>query len=416
MKLGCIGDDFTGSSDLANTLSKGGMRVDLYNGIPDHKADAGVEAGVVALKTRSVPVEDAVSQTLKALEWLQSQGCEQFFFKYCSTFDSTREGNIGAVLDAMSDYLNATKVVVCPAFPTTGRSIYMGHLFVADQLLSESGMAHHPLTPMKDPDIRRWLSYQTLQSVGHVPYPVVAQGSAAIRVGLDEQSNLGSNLVVVDAILDDDLIEIGKAAKDLKLISGGSGVALGLPANFGCDQCQHSRWKGVSGPGVILSGSCSEATRAQVALYKTDHPALELDVRRLALGNLTAEEIVAWVLQNKELNPLVYSSADPAVVGRLQQEFGDSLAEHLESFFGKVASMLANSGFTRIVSAGGETSGAIITALAPEALKIGPEIDPGVPALLIEDLNLAITLKSGNFGSEDFFEKALDILQDRPNE
>lgn len=410
MKLGCIGDDFTGSSDLANTLAKGGMRVTQYNGIPKRPANDDVEAGVIALKTRSVPVCDAVAQSLAALHWLRAQGCTQFFFKYCSTFDSTREGNIGPVLDALTDALEAENVIVCPAFPATGRSLYMGHLFITDQLLSESGMANHPLTPMTDPDIRRWLRYQTQQSVGHVSFPAVAAGSEAIGAALSAEKEKGHNLMVVDAILDEDLVKIGQAAKDLKLISGGSGIALGLPANFGCKAGGASAWDKVSGLGVVLSGSCSIATRGQVSLYQKSHVSLELDVHRLAKGELTVKEVADWALQQETDAPLIYSSADPEVVSALQAEYGEVLAGQLETFFGDLAATLAKAGFKRIVSAGGETSGAVVRALAPSELKIGPEIDPGVPALLIEDRGIAITLKSGNFGTEDFFEKALGLL------
>ena len=246
MLLGCIGDDFTGSSDLANTLAKGGMRVVQYTGVPTSPADAGVEAGVVALKSRSIDPKEAISQSLAALEWLRAQGCQQFIFKYCSTFDSTPEGNIGPVADALADALNAHKVIVCPAFPGTGRSVFQGHLFVNDVLLSESGMQNHPLTPMTDADLRRWLAPQTRYQVGHVPASAVFAGAEAITKALDTEHASGKKHIVVDAIRDADLLEIGKAAKDLPLITGGSGVALGLPANFGCVAAEVP-WRGQSG-------------------------------------------------------------------------------------------------------------------------------------------------------------------------
>jgi uncharacterized protein YgbK (DUF1537 family) len=232
MLLGCIGDDFTGSSDLANTLATGGMRTVLYSGVPSGPADAGVEAGIVALKSRSIPAGEAVRQSLAALDWLGVQGCRQFLFKYCSTFDSTPEGNIGPVAEALADALGADRVVVCPAFPSLGRTLHHGHLFVGDRLLSESGMERHPLNPMTEPDIRRWLSRQCHGAVGHVPTSVVLRGADAIRDALGRCRDAGERLVVVDAVRDADLVEIGAAVADLPLVTGGSGVALGLPDNF----------------------------------------------------------------------------------------------------------------------------------------------------------------------------------------
>lgn len=234
MKLGCIGDDFTGSSDLANTLAKEGMRTTQYTGVPADNADPSVDAGVVALKSRSIDPAVAVAKSLEALDWLRAQGCTQFFFKYCSTFDSTPEGNIGPVADALADALDAHQVIVCPAFPGTGRSVYQGHLFVNDVLLSESGMQNHPLTPMTDPDLRRWLAPQTRYHVGHVAAASVFAGAETIRGALQAEHEAGKRHIVVDAIRDEDLRAIGAAARDLPLITGGSGVALGLPANFGC--------------------------------------------------------------------------------------------------------------------------------------------------------------------------------------
>ena len=225
MKLGCIGDDFTGSSDLANTLAKGGMKTVQYTGVPDAPAGADVQAGVVALKSRSIDPDKAVAQSLAALDWLRAQGCSQFFFKYCSTFDSTPRGNIGPVADALAQALDAHRVIVCPAFPGTGRSVYQGHLFVKDTLLSESGMQNHPLTPMTDPDLRRWLAPQTRHSVGHVAAADVFAGPKAIAAALDAQHTAGHRHIVVDAIRDEDLHAIGRAARDLPLITGGPGAA-----------------------------------------------------------------------------------------------------------------------------------------------------------------------------------------------
>ncbi|WP_417258409.1 3-oxo-tetronate kinase [Celeribacter sp.] len=408
MKLGCVGDDFTGSSDLANTLAKGGMRTVQYTGIPSAPAHKDVEAGVIALKSRSIDPKDAISQSLAALDWLLAQGCTQIIFKYCSTFDSTQDGNIGPVADALADALNAHKVIVCPAFPGTGRSLYQGHLFVKDQLLSECGMQNHPLTPMTDPDIRRWLSHQSKYDVGHVAAQSVFQGASAISAALETQHGLSKRHIVVDAIRDEDLFEIGKAAKDLPLITGGSGVALGLPANFGCT-ASRVPWVGQAGKAIALSGSCSIATRAQVAQHATHSPTREIIAADVIEGRLTAQDMADWLLTQDGL-PLAFSSADPDAVKAIQERFGrEASATALEAFFAELACICVENGVTRVITAGGETSGAVVEGLSLNTLEIGPEIDPGVPALRARE-NLVVALKSGNFGAEDFFEKADRVL------
>lgn len=412
MLLGCIGDDFTGSSDLANTLAKQGMRTVQYTGIPDGPADANVEAGVVALKSRSIPVSDAVKLSLHALNWLKDQGCVQFLFKYCSTFDSTPEGNIGPVCDALAEALDAHKVIVCPAFPGTGRSIYQGHLFVNDKLLSESGMENHPLTPMTDPDIRRWLAPQTRFEVGHVAASDVWHGPDGIKAALDREHDAGKRLIVVDATRDPDLLDIGAAAEALPLISGGSGIAVGLPENFrkkGLISSQTSNWAGESGRCAILSGSCSNATREQVGLHCKDHPAFEIDASDVMEGKLDAAVVAEWLLKQDGL-PLAFSSADPVVVRQIQDKYGrDAAAEKLEGLFAEVARQLVAGGVSRLITAGGETSGAVVEGLSLNTLEIGPEIAPGVPALRAAD-DLVIALKSGNFGGPQFFSEAAGIL------
>lgn len=412
MLLGCIGDDFTGSSDLANTLSKQGMACVQYVGIPDGPAADDVEAGVVALKSRSNDPKEAVAQSLEALEWLQAQGCTQFFFKYCSTFDSSPQGNIGPVADALAEALGAHQVIVCPAFPGTGRSIYNGHLFVNDTLLSESGMENHPLTPMTDPDIRRWLALQTNNAVGHVAATHVFDGAEAIKAALAAEHAAGKRLIVVDALRDVDLLEIGKAADHLPLITGGSGVALGLPGNFaqrGLIAQKATAWRGQPGKCVALSGSCSAATRRQVAVHRETNPAFEIDAGDVITGTLVPQTVTDWVMQADGI-PLAYSSADPDAVAAVQAQFGrEKSAAALETFFATLARQLVAAGIGKILTAGGETSGAVVEGLHLTTLEIGPEIDPGVPALRGGD-DLVIALKSGNFGSADYFAKAARVL------
>jgi uncharacterized protein YgbK (DUF1537 family) len=409
MLLGCIGDDFTGSSDLANTLAKAGMRTVQYSGVPDRPVDADVQAGVVALKTRSIPAADAIAQSLMALDWLLAQGCEQIYFKYCSTFDSTAGGNIGPVAEALADALDARAVIVCPAFPGTGRSIYQGHLFVNDVLLNESGMQNHPLTPMKDPDIRRVLGRQSKGPVGHVDAATVLSGAHAIRARLDIEAAAGKRLIVVDALQDADLMQIGTAAKGLRLVTGGSGAALGLPANFGIAAQDRAPWTGETGKCVILSGSCSIATRGQIAQHKTSHPSMEVSADMLFSGQITAQTAAEWAT-NADGVPLVYSSADPDAVAAAQDKYGrNESAGKFEQFFADVAMMCTAKGVHKLLTAGGETSGAVVEGLSLTQLEIGPEIDPGVPALRARD-GLVLALKSGNFGSVDYFEKAAGIL------
>ena len=415
MLLGCIGDDFTGSTDLANTLVKQGMQTTQYCGVPTKPAEPGVEAGVVALKSRTIAAAEAVALSLQAFEWLRAQGCRQFFFKYCSTFDSTPEGNIGPVIDALMERLGADCTIVCPAFPETGRSIYLGHLFVKDRLLSESGMEHHPLTPMTDPDLRRWVGRQSRQGIGHVDALTVFRGAPAIRQALADEAAAGRPVVVVDAIRDDDLMEIGQAARDLALVTGGSGVALGLPANFRAQNLLAERpmdWTGTDGPAAILSGSCSNMTRAQVATYAADHPAFEVTPDDLLAGAVAPDQAIAWIGGLPAgATPLIYSSAEPAAVRAAQNRYGrDRVAAAIEGFFAETARCLVAGGVRRLVVAGGETSGAVVEGLGLTALAIGPEIAPGVPAVKASDRPLWLTLKSGNFGTESFFSDALTVL------
>ncbi|MFQ8433641.1 3-oxo-tetronate kinase [Amaricoccus sp. W119] len=412
MLLGCVGDDFTGSSDLGNTLAKQGMRVTQYRGVPEDPAAPEVEAGIVALKSRTIPAAEAVAQSLAALEWLRAQGCRQILFKYCSTFDSTPRGNIGPVVEALADALGATRVIICPAFPATGRTVFQGHLFVGDRLLSESGMRDHPLTPMTDPDIRRWLGRQTRLGIGHVALPTVLAGPAAIRDALDAADAGGHALVVVDAARDADLIAIGAAADGLPLVTGGSGIALGLPGNFrrrGLLRGEGGGWSGSPGPAAILSGSCSIATREQIATHRARHPALEIDVDAVLAGETRAGDVADWLLARSDGLPLAYSSADPERVRAAQEKHGrEASASAIEALFAETARRLVAGGVRRLITAGGETSGAVVEGLALGALEIGPEIDPGVPAVRAGELTLA--LKSGNFGRPTFFEEAARVL------
>jgi uncharacterized protein YgbK (DUF1537 family) len=415
MLLGAIADDFTGASDLANTLARGGMRTTQFIGIPATADDGGAEAGVVALKSRTIAAGEAVRQSLAACDWLLARGCTQILFKYCSTFDSTPDGNIGPVAEALIEKLGADIAVACPAFPTNKRTIYQGHLFVGDRPLNESGMEHHPLTPMKDADLRRVLRAQSKGEVGLVAWPVVAQGAGAVRAALAGLARQGTRLAIVDALADADLRAIGEALDGARLVTGGSGIALGLPDNFrraGKLGGQGSGFMGLDGPGVALSGSCSVMSREQVKAYVAKHPGLMLEADAILAGRQTVEGALAHVMERLAHRPMVYSTASPQEVSEAQGRHGRAeVAAAIEDFFAELALRLVHAGVNRIVVGGGETSGAVVQALERTALTIGPEIDPGVPALLADgDPPVALALKSGNFGAVDFYEKAFAVL------
>jgi uncharacterized protein YgbK (DUF1537 family) len=420
MLLGCIADDYTGASDLANTLTKSGMRTIQLIGLPEEEiAPDNADAVVVALKSRSIPAKEAVSQSVKALAWLQQAGCQQILFKYCSTFDSTDSGNIGPVAEVLLKILNASAAIVCPAFPENKRTIYNGHLFVGSTLLSESGMEKHPLNPMKDANLVRVLQAQTNLKVGLIDYSIVDKGAEAIKSSIELASKAGEQLLVVDAISNEHLLQIGKALADAPLITGGSGIALGLPENFRAKdklKIAEPYSAKVAGPAVVLSGSCSHATNAQVKHYVTNNPSFKLDVSQLMKGDLSEKlvsEVSNWILdRTQEEAPLVYSSATSDSVTNLQNEYGqEELSSAIENFFGKLALRLHQQGIRRFIIAGGETSGAVVNSLGVRAFRIGKEIDPGVPALFgVQEPKTAFVLKSGNFGSVDFFTKAQSFI------
>ena len=409
MILGCIADDFTGAADLASILTGQGMRTSLLTSVGDIDGTR-AEAGVVALKTRSIPKADAVRQSLEALRALRTAGCEQFYFKYCSTFDSTKAGNIGPVAEALLHELGATKTVVCPAFPANGRTVYQGHLFVGDRLLAESSMRNHPITPMTQSDIRQWLAYQCEGSVAHIGHPIVIAGSNAIAEALDAAPD---GLIVCDAITDKELREFGRAAKDMTLITGGSALALGLPDNYramGRLAEGKAAFGTQDGPALVLAGSCSAATNAQVTRYKRDNPAFAIDGAAVLAGYPVVEHADTFARENQDSAPLIYSTISPDTVAsnRENADFGAASAA-IERIMADLALRAIERGVKRLVVAGGETSGAVIEALRPGAMMVGPDIAPGVP--LLSAGGIGYVLKSGNFGDEDFFAKALMMMK-----
>ena len=419
--LGAIADDFTGATDLCNTLVRRGMKTVQLIDVPGNNAPVpDAEAVVIALKSRTIPAGEAVDMSLKALDWLKAAGARQTLFKYCSTFDSTDLGNIGPVGEVLLEALGADFTIYCPAFPEAGRTIFKGYLFVGDVLLSESGMRDHPLTPMRDASLVRVLQRQCRHKVGLVQHATVAQGAAAIAEAFAALIRDGYRHAIVDAIADHDLEAIGEAAKDFALITGGSGIALGLPENFrrlgligdggGADILPR-----ITGKAAVLSGSCSQATLGQVAHMRERAPVFAIDPVAAANGAKVAEEALAWAGDKLGDQPVLFAAtAPPDQVAAIQQQLGRERAGALiEGIMAEIARGLVDRGVRRLVVAGGETSGAVVQALGVTGLQIGRQIDPGVPwTVSLNDPPLALALKSGNFGKPDFFLRAFAAYEE----
>jgi uncharacterized protein YgbK (DUF1537 family) len=415
--LGCIADDFTGGTDLANNLVKSGFRTIQTIGVPKPSAQLkDVDAVVVALKTRTCPPEQATSESANALGWLKSLGCRQFYFKYCSTFDSTPRGNIGPVIEVLLRELGEPLTIVSPAFPDNGRTLYHGHLFVHDQLLNESGMQNHPLTPMTDPNIVRVLAAQTNLAVHLIRLDLVRQGEKAVSHALEQITSQTPTAVITDATSNEDLAVLAGAARNLKLVTGGSGLALGLGKNFGLAGRRAAIPAAPPGRRSILAGSCSRMTLRQIEVAKNVYPHFRIEPRELhSEFESTLERVLHWAAEHRSNRDplLVYTSAAADEISQNQKTLGVERAGYLcETFLASVASKFVDTGITQLIVAGGETSGAIVKKLGLELLRIGPEIDPGVPWTLAssDTREIALALKSGNFGSEEFFVSAWHFL------
>lgn len=419
MVLGCIADDFTGATDLANNLVRAGMRVVQTIGVPSTPLAADVDAVVVALKSRTIAPADAIAQSLGALTWLQAQGAQQIYFKYCSTFDSTAAGNIGPVTEALMDALGSDFTIATPAFPDNKRTVFKGYLFVGDVLLNESGMQNHPLTPMTDPNLVRVLQAQTTRQVRLIDHSVVARGADAVRERIAELRAAGVSMAVVDAVSNDDLLRLGPALAAMPLVTAGSGVAIGLPANFGiAPSSQASALPAAEGLSAVVSGSCSIATNRQVMHFiQSGRPAMAIDPLRIAAGVDVTAEALAWAAPLLANGPvLVYSTAETSAVKSVQGRLGvEEAGAMVERTIAAIARGLVALGVRQLVVAGGETSGACVQALGVTQMQIGPQIDPGVPwchalAEAADGAGVHLTLKSGNFGADDFFTKAFKVL------
>jgi 3-dehydrotetronate 4-kinase len=414
--LGVIADDFTGATDVAGMLVQAGMRTLLTIGVPQIGVpDA--DAVVVALKSRTTPADDAVRASLAALAWLRGAGARRFYFKYCSTFDSTPKGNIGPVTAALMEALGTDFTIACPAFPVNGRTIYRGHLFVGDQLLSDSGMRNHPLTPMRDANLVRVLQAQMAGRVGLLRHDTVLQGAAAVQKGLAALRAEGVQVAIADCLADADLHVLAQACADLPLLTAGSGLALGLPGVYRergwlTPDAQAARLDRMVGRAAVISGSCSIATNAQVNAWReSGQAALAIDPRALARAEPVIDRAVNWARERLDRGPvLIYATTSVAELEAVQTELGMARAgELVEGAPAQIARRLIEGGVQRLVVAGGETSGAVVQALRVDALRIGPNICPGVPWTQAQGRPLWLALKSGNFGGPQFFTEALKM-------
>jgi len=433
IRLGCIADDFTGATDLANNLVRAGMRAVQTIGVPADDAAAidDADAVVVALKSRTTPPCAAVEQSLAACRWLRRAGATQIYFKVCSTFDSTPRGNIGPVLEALMDELGCDFTIATPAFPDNARTVFKGHLFVGDVLLSESGMRDHPLTPMTDANLVRVLQAQLAPArrngdagrrVGLVDQRATGASAAAIRARFDALRKDGVAIAIADAIDNDDLHRLGEAVRDLPLVCAGSGLAIGLPSNFDLGVlAEAAALPAVQGFSAIVSGSCSQATNAQVAEFlRLGGAARRIDALELGdeVETHLPTDISAWAEREWSSAParpvLVYSTAPPQAVAAAQARSGaHDIGARVERLLAAIARALVERGARRLVVAGGETSGACVQALGVGRLRIGSQIDPGVPwchaAPAVAPDGLQLALKSGNFGGVDFFTRAFAL-------
>ncbi|WP_386691724.1 3-oxo-tetronate kinase [Lonepinella sp. MS14434] len=405
--LGVIADDFTGASDIASFLVENGLTAVQMNGVPSEPLNAQVDAIVISLKSRSNPVEQAIEQSLKALHWLQDNGCNQFYFKYCSTFDSTAKGNIGPVTDALLAELKDDFTVITPALPVNGRTIFNGYLFVGEQLLSESGMKNHPITPMTDANLMRLMDAQAQGKTGLVAYADVIKGADSVKARFAQLKADGYRYAVVDAVDNSQLAVLAEAVADFKLVTGGSGLGAYMAARLSGGKQGTNAFVPTQGKTVIFSGSCSVMTNTQVAYYKAKAPSFYLDVSQ-AIGNPNyVDELAQWVLANLDgkLAPLVYATVEATQLKQIQNQFGGNKASHaIEQVFAKLAEKLKANGVTNFITAGGETSSIVVQQLGFSGFHIGKQIAPGVPWLKAVEEPIYLALKSGNFGKENFFE------------
>lgn len=421
MKVGCIADDLTGGTDLANEFARNGIKVIQVVGVPaaelryvGHRDD--FEVVVVALKTRTAPADLAVTEARKALDWLIRIGCDRFYVKYCSTFDSTPDGNIGPVIETVMTQLEVPFTIACPAFPATGRTVYRGHLFVNDQLLAESPMRNHPLTPMQDSNVVRLLQAQTRLPVRLIHEPTVARGSGELGRVFRDHGDGQPSIAVVDAVSHDDLVTIGRAASDLTVVSGASGLAAGVSRWFGPRTgAVANQWTvPESGPRAVIAGSRSPVTADQIRSMARHSPTFVIDPADILpereANRPLVESVVGWARSRFTDQPVLVHPAPSAVPE--PPPVPAELAASLETTLADITVGLVAAGARQLIVAGGETSGAVVNALGPAALSIGPQISPGVPwTTCLGDMpRIGLVCKSGNFGDTEFFTRAWTLL------
>ncbi|MGE4453438.1 MAG: 3-oxo-tetronate kinase [Sphaerochaeta sp.] len=422
MKLGVIADDFTGAVDIAGFLVSGGMRTLMCAKPVVTRQLPETDAIVMSLKIRSIPSSDAVAEALSALAFLKEAGCDRFYYKYCSTFDSTEKGNIGPISDALRKALKLSSTIICPSLPVNGRTVYHGYLFVGDQLLSDSPMRHHPLNPMKISKLADLLSMQSPASNDHVYYDVVRKGSTAIAERIEHFEAEGVNNIIVDVVKDEDLVAIAKASEGMKLVTGGSGLAQGIAAVRAEQLGSGGEAKPAFFPkregAVVIAGSCSAMMQKQVAYYKEKAASLSIDEEACVGDPSYPETLARWVLahQGNPLAPMVFATRSPEELQHNREQFkGVDLAGIIEQVFGKMTAILAREGVKTFIVGGGETSGVIASTLGVDAFLIGEQIDPGVSWVQSLDKRYQLVLKSGNFGSVSFLKKAQEMYSDAGN-
>ncbi|WP_380178291.1 3-oxo-tetronate kinase [Kalamiella sp. sgz302252] len=416
-RLGVIADDFTGATDIASFMVKAGWRVVLFNGVPDEAFAAdGVNAVVIALKSRSIPAEDAVCQSLAAADWLKEQGCDRLFFKYCSTFDSTAQGNIGPVTDALMRYLNTSMTVLCPAVPDNGRTIVYGHLFVNGELLNESGMRHHPVTPMTCSSLKTLMEAQSGGLCDNVTINTVKNQPQEISARLTALEGK-AKYVIFDVLDNADLLAVAQATARFPLVTGAAGLGYAIAAldTQQQDLSGHDMHIEAAGFAVVLSGSCSSMTNQQVDFYQQRASSLALNVEKILHDANYLTSVANWVLDHapEALAPLVYATQPPQIIEIVQKSYGAAfVSEKIERFFADLARTLNAAGFNKFIVAGGETSGAVTQGLNIRGMVIGEAVAPGVPWTQVLDEKKWVILKSGNFGNSDFFLKAQEYFHD----
>lgn len=415
IKLGIIADDFTGSTDIGCFISAEGWQTIQFVGTPNHPYTGyHVDALIISLKCRSCPSEQAISKSLEACRWLKKAGCRQIYFKYCSTFDSTTEGNIGPVTDALLEELGSDFTLICPALPVNGRTVIHGHLFVNGVLLNESGMQNHPITPMRDANLMRLMDSQAAGKTGLISLTTLHQGRQAIEQQIATLRQRGFRYAVADALTFSDLRCLKSVLSDFLLLTGGSGLAKIIAEGPKSKQARPNMpiYPSKDGRTVVLSGSCSVMTNQQVARYQQIAPSYSLDVER-CLNDKNYDQLLAeWILQQSSVwAPLVYATQPHEKVKEIQQNYGVQQISHaIEQTFAGLARRLAEKGFSHFIIAGGETSSLIVQELGIHKLEIGGLIVPGVPWVRDGDRPTRwLALKSGNFGHQDFFQYAQEL-------